>query len=382
MDAKPSVDRLRIGIYGSYGGYNLGDEAILHSIVADIRSRIRAELTVFSRNVAYTLKNHRVERAVANWNMSREEVRPEVERLDFLILGGGGIFFDADARSFLREPMLALERDIPVMVYSVSAGPLENYAIRHDVHGFLEAATAVTVRDRKTHRLFEELGVRRRILLTADPAVSFMPSNHPVDLRSMPEIDEKRRLIGMSVRDAGPATKNINEKHYQEILADSADFMVERFGADILFVPMEPRGRDMQQAHAVIARMLRAEHAVVLLHEYSPGELLAGMGKLDFCVGMRLHFLLFSALQGVPFVGLPYSPKVHAFLEDMEMDEPPINLVSSGRLIAHIDEAWDNRAHVVNHIGGRLPALRARAAKNIEIAVDLLRRRYGSVPSP
>ena len=39
--------------------------------------------------------------------------------------------------------------------------------------------------------------------------------------------------------------------------ANAADFMVDRFDADIVFVPMERSVLDSQHSHAVIAQMLR-----------------------------------------------------------------------------------------------------------------------------
>jgi polysaccharide pyruvyl transferase WcaK-like protein len=312
--------------------------------------------------------------------MSREEIRPEVERLDFFILGGGGILYDGDARNYLREPMLALEKNIPVMVYAISAGPLEHVSIQREVRGFLERVSAVTVRDRKARHLLEALGVKRSIVLTADPALRLLPSSAQPLKGLLGAFPSDRRLIGMSVREPGPAAPTIDENRYQEFLANSADFMVERFDAHVVFIPMEKRVRDVQQSHAVIARMLRAEHATVLQQELEVDALLGSIGNFAFCVGMRLHFLLFASLQGVPFVGLPYSPKVHAFLEELNMDEPPLHLVNSGRLIAHIDEAWDNRAKVVEHIHASLPLLRQRAGMNIQIALDVLHSRYGTLP--
>lgn len=106
--------RLRVGISGSYGGVNLGDEAILAGMIAKLRASLAVELTVFSRNPDDTLERHRVERSVAIRRLTRREAREEVRRLDLLILGGGGILYDADAEIYLREVMLAQELGTPV----------------------------------------------------------------------------------------------------------------------------------------------------------------------------------------------------------------------------------------------------------------------------
>jgi len=83
----------RVGISGSYGGLNLGDEAILEVIVTQLRRALPVEITVFSRQPEDTLARHRVERAVPVREMSRDEIIPEIERLDLFILGflSGGL---------------------------------------------------------------------------------------------------------------------------------------------------------------------------------------------------------------------------------------------------------------------------------------------------
>ena len=112
----PANESFRIGISGSYGGLNLGDEAILQSIITQLRRDLPVEITVFSRDPEDTKRRHGVERAVAVRRLSRTEVQQEIERLDLFILGGGGILYDADARTYLREVSIAHERGIPVMV--------------------------------------------------------------------------------------------------------------------------------------------------------------------------------------------------------------------------------------------------------------------------
>ena len=63
---KRAADRVfKIGISGSYGGLNLGDEAILQSIIAQLRATVPCEITVFSRDAKDTAARHKVERSVA-----------------------------------------------------------------------------------------------------------------------------------------------------------------------------------------------------------------------------------------------------------------------------------------------------------------------------
>ncbi len=77
----------QVGISGSYGGMNLGDEAILETIVAQLRSRLKVEITVFSKNPEETLKRHGVEHAVPVRRLAREEVRARIEGPDVFVLG-------------------------------------------------------------------------------------------------------------------------------------------------------------------------------------------------------------------------------------------------------------------------------------------------------
>src|SRR5258708_13762340 len=140
---KPASDRVyKIGISGSYGGLNLGDEEILQAIVAQRRAAVPCEITVFSRDAKDTAARHKVERTVAVRDLSRDEVLPEIAELDLFILGGGGILYDDAAPVYLREVALAQEQHIPVLVYAVSAGPLHNEAPRPPGRAALRRADA------------------------------------------------------------------------------------------------------------------------------------------------------------------------------------------------------------------------------------------------
>src|SRR3984893_9751766 len=97
----PANQTYKVGITGSYGGMNLGDEAILQSIITQLRKDLPVEITVFSRDAEDTKRRHGVERAIPVRKLSRAEVQPEIEGLGLLIFGGGGMLYDAEARIYL-----------------------------------------------------------------------------------------------------------------------------------------------------------------------------------------------------------------------------------------------------------------------------------------
>jgi polysaccharide pyruvyl transferase CsaB len=365
--------KFKVGISGSYGGMSLGDEAILRSIVDQFRS-MPVEITVFSFNPKDTLARHKVERAVPVREMVREEILPEIQRLDLFILGGGGILFDGEADLFLREAIIAQEVGVPVMVYAVSAGPLKDRRTQQLVRDVLNRASIVSVRERRAFKLLEEIGVTREVNLTADPALLLKPEALPADALKREGLDPARRLVGLSVREPGPAAPDLQEAHYHSILANTADYMVERFDADVVFVPMERRVMDTQHSHAVAARMAHSHRAAVLRGEYTSGQMLSLMSHFDFAIGMRLHFLIFAALQRVPFVALPYAGKVTGFLEDLGLAAPPVQQLNAGRLIAYIDRSWDFRRDLKEKTEKALPALQERARETHKLAVNLLSR--------
>lgn len=365
--------KFRIGISGSYGGMNLGDEAILEGILGELRASVPAEVTVFSMNPPDTLARHRVEDAIGVRSLTRKEIAPAIKQLDLLVLGGGGILFDGEAEAYLREVVMAQEMGIPVVLYAISAGPLVTAASRRAVRDALNGSpsTVITVRDRLGYRLLEDVGVTQEIELAADPAFLLEPEELPLAALEAEGVRFDRPLVGFSVREPGPAAPDIDPQQYYALLANAADFVVERFGAEVVFVPMEKA--DVQHSHGVVARMRYAERAEILKRRYSSRQILDLMGRFDFAVGMRLHFLIFAALRGTPFSPLPYASKVSGLIEDLEMDTPPMDSIGIGQLIGRIDRKWDTRDEIREKIGQRLPHLKQRARQANERLLSLLR---------
>lgn len=238
----------------------------------------------------------------------------------------------------------------------------------------------VTVREKAAKRLLEESGVERDIGVTADPALLLEPEPFTPRMLEREGLSDGQRLIGMSVREAGSAMSEMDLEQYHALLANAADFMVDRFDAHVLFVPLERK--DIREAHRVIGGMALPERTCVLKRSYGPRELRGLMEHLDMAVGMRLHFLLFAATAGVPVAALPYATKVRDFLESLDVRSPdPARAGHAGALLSHIDRLWDRRDEQIEHVRERLPRLQEAARANLRLIVDLLRQRAAAPAS-
>jgi polysaccharide pyruvyl transferase CsaB len=352
-----------IGVLGSYGGRNLGDEAILTSLLGDLRTRRPdARVLVFSRDPDHTVRVH-PDVAVANWlGVSRDYIADALRDMDLLILGGGGILYDTEARRYMRVVRAAQQRQVPVFTYALGAGPLTEDVDRMVVRDALADAVEVTVRDEESKLVLEEAGVTADVTVTADPALLLCPE--PVDAATLRGewVPAGRRLVGMSVREPGRAAQHLDADEYHQLLAHLGDFLVHRLDANVLFVPMERC--DIRHAHAVLSRMTAAEHCRVLSGDYRPRQVLGLMHHLDMAVGMRLHFLIFAAIAGVPLLPLPYAGKVFDFAQ--QIGAPALRGVvreAAGPLLAQVDQIWDERTTYACRAAARLTTLRERAAQ-------------------
>ncbi|MFF9021471.1 polysaccharide pyruvyl transferase family protein [Streptomyces eurythermus] len=360
------ADGVTVGVLGSYGGRNVGDEAILTALLDQVRAgRPDTRFVVFSRNPAHTRSVHPDVEVVGWEGVCREEVSEPLRRLNVLVLGGGGILYDTEARRYLRLAGTAQSLGVPVFTYAVGAGPLTDGTDCAYVRAVLSDAVEVTVRDEESKLVLEEAGVTRPVCVTADPALLLEPGDRGRALLRAEAVPRRVRLVGMSVREPGRAAEHLDEEGYHQLLASMGDFLVQRLDAHIVFISME-RG-DIRHAHAVASRMAAADHCTVLHRDHGPQEVLDIVAQLDLAVGMRLHFLVFAALAGIPLLPLPYAGKVFDFAQ--RIGAPALRGVvreTAGLLLAEVDRLWDERHARAADAAVRTAAMRLRAARTGE----------------
>ncbi|KKJ99901.1 polysaccharide pyruvyl transferase family protein [Micromonospora sp. HK10] len=348
---------LTIGVLGSYGGRNLGDEAILTGLLADLRQQEpNARIIVFSRNPAHTALAHPDVEAVPWEGVSRVDSSAILAQLDLLILGGGGILYDKEARRYLRVVRVAQERGLPLLTYAVGVGPLTEGVDTGMVRETLAGATELTVRDQESRMVLEEAGLLNPITVTADPAFLLEPEEFPASWLREEGVPAGTRLVGLSVREPGRAAERLDVDGYHRLLAQISDFLVHRIDAYVLFVPMERD--DIRHSHGVMSHMVAAERGRILHNAYNPRQVLGLMKHFDLAVGMRLHFLIFAAMMGTPFLPLPYAGKVFDLAQRLGV--PALRGVErevEGPLLAEVDRLWDEREARADETARRVAAV-------------------------
>ncbi|MDN5326828.1 MAG: hypothetical protein PWP41_1524 [Moorella sp. (in: firmicutes)] len=360
----------RVVISGYYGFQNAGDEAVLYSIVKALRSlEPDIEITVLSRRPEQTAACLKV-RAVDRWHPGR--VAGAIRRADLVISGGGSLFQDVTGPKsllyYLAIVFLARLLRKPVIVYAQGLGPLKRHWSRWLTGRVLNRVQLISLRDSESRRLLEELGVNRPpVYVTADPVLGLEPED--MDLRPGQDKWEQLELsgpvIGISVR-SWPG--------YEECwpsLARVADELVAG-GWQVLFLPFHfPADVD---ACRQVARLMHSP-AVVLRENLDLPALMGLMGRLQFLIGMRLHALILASLMGVPFLALPYDPKVTALARMMEQPVASfLASVSYTGLEAAVKQALAEREEHARRVRAAVAELRPLALDTARLVIEYLRK--------
>ncbi|MBC7325949.1 MAG: polysaccharide pyruvyl transferase CsaB [Moorella sp. (in: Bacteria)] len=360
----------RVVISGYYGFQNSGDEAVLYSMVQALRSLSPGmTITVLSHQPEHTAAELKVE-AVNRWRFGA--VAAAIRQADLVISGGGSLFQDVTGpRSllyYLGVVVLARLLRKPVVIYAQGLGPLKRAWSRWLTGKVLNNVQLITLRDGESRQLLEETGVRRPpVYVTADPVLGLEPGS--MDLRpgqeKWQELGLAGPVVGIAVRSWGGAEK------LWAALARVADDLVAE-GWQVLFLPFQFPS-DVEACRQV-ARLMH-NPAVVLREKIDLPTMMGLIKEVHFLIGMRLHALILAAVMGVPFLALPYDPKVAAFARLVE--QPAIGSlagVTCSNLAAAVGEALACREEHAHKLRAATAELRLRALDTARLTLKYLEK--------
>ena len=351
-------------ISGYYGFGNVGDEAVLAAILQQLKHLWpEARFTVLSGNPQATVEEHGVN-AISRGDLRALRKSFSSQRT-VLVSGGGTLFQDVtSSRSlyyYLSLLLMARRYQIPVVIYGQGVGPFRRKWNQRLTGRILRGTQLVILRDQQAYddvRAWNLLD-KDKLCLGADPVLALEPSGHYGSiLKSESRPFKDGPILLVSLRPWPTLAHHLNQ------LATALDTF-SREGWQVVFLPFQydsdyPICRDcaslMDEPAEVWDRPLTAQETLSLTEE------------ADYCLGMRLHSLIFAAIWGLPMVGLAYDPKVEGFLKELDLAEFVLDLPdtkgglwSSSHLVGLMKRLADEEEAITAQIKAKTILLKERA---------------------
>lgn len=281
---------------GYYGEHNLGDDALLAALLAQLPPSVTPLVTAFDQ------EQIRRQHGVASVNRrSLRAVLDGLSRCRALVLGGGSLLQDSTSfRSLLYYAALITAARLqgkPVLLWAQGLGPLRRRRSRALVRWLLPLASGITWRDSASAQLSRQLGVAAP---HGTDAVWSLPWQHWLGL-------------GGPIVVCWRPTPHLQGQAWTPYLQALED-LAEQTQREVIWLPFH-RDQDhslfdqLQQQGLVGAALARRSRVV---EATTPSEAMALFRSASLVLAMRLHALILAALAGSPVSAQSYDPKVQA----------------------------------------------------------------------
>lgn len=332
---------------------------LLEVIVGKLRERYPgAVIDVLSQTPEETARDFQVE---ATPRMDLSAVKHAIERADIVLSGGGGLLQNATSlKSLLYYAGIvrtAIHAGRKTMIFAQSIGPLD-FIGRQTVRECCKGLQAATVRDERSRSLLETLLGDVTVERSADPVFLIDQPARVVVGGLGPEIDP---LVVVCVRKTAAFADGTDK------IAAGVDRLAE-LGANVVFLPIGGAA----DAEASTAIIRRCRSTPMLLPVDCTATAVGLIARAKLVIGVRLHALILAIRFGVPFLAIPYDPKVSALCEDIGYPLPALwtpgaRSGSEGDPAEAARAAWERREGLATLVGEAAMRMRVSAERNFEV---------------
>jgi colanic acid/amylovoran biosynthesis protein len=333
---------------------------------------------------------------------------------DIVISCGGGYLNDNAGCAFLGclfDVYLGVLIGKPTVLYGQSIGPFRNKRLKYIAKKVLDRVNLITLRDEISTEFLNDLGIRGpEVRVTADAAL-LLPMVEATLVRqilSSQGIEERTPLVTITVKPwyfPGFSDRERNKQKYLDALIKLSKHIVDRYRANVLFVPMDISNSPGNVQRHGLPEVLRRQAKKILGYnhktvysgeidllqkilndtsnypqvkllkgKHTPSEIKAIINNSIVHVATRMHSSIYAACQGTPILGIAYEPKMVSFMKALGQEKflTKIEDVEPDDLTSKFDCLWENRDQVSRTILERVKDLKSKAFLNAELVGQLL----------
>ncbi len=302
-------------ISGYYGFRNVGDDALLQIIIENIKDiRPDTKITVLSSNPRETKKRYLVN-SIHRYNLFA--VINEMRHAKLFISGGGSLLQDATSTKSLFYYVslinLASKMNKKIMIWANGFGPIKKEKNLTRALNAVRRCDVVTLREPSSAEFIQKTAPDIKVEVTADPAFSLEGAEERwvKKLCTRYGIEEGRGYFAVSLRDWHESSPDLADN-----IASVCKKLIDKYSLTPVFVAMQ-NSRDLDISLSIKEKLSLDAPVVV---DATAKELVTLMDRMKFVIGMRLHFLIFSASAKTPAVGISYDPKIDSLLDYIGLD--------------------------------------------------------------
>ncbi|MBS1718677.1 MAG: polysaccharide pyruvyl transferase family protein [Armatimonadetes bacterium] len=290
----------QILLAGYFGEGNLGDDGMLEATIDELRNRGHGVHVL----TGAPEETSRLYHCQGYLRTNMKLVTETIEMCDMLAFPGGSIFQDVSSVRSVAYYMELVRRaknaKKPVALVGQGVGPLNNFIGKRLAKSAFEMADIIAVRDPKSADTIKELGVTKRVHLTADPA--FMLVRYAAAMETEAFELGDMRTVGLAPRPYGKKGEVVN------LFGDLAKRLyAARFVPTLIEM-------DRSEDAPLIEAISKAAGGKVpdLKRLGTAAQVQKRFARMESVIAMRLHAGIFASTVNVPPFLISYDPKVTA----------------------------------------------------------------------
>ncbi|RLC96873.1 MAG: hypothetical protein DRI40_01890 [Chloroflexi bacterium] len=324
--------RLRVLVVGNYGNRNIGDEAILSSLLDIIEKAARSahgdaevEFYVPVRNAANLYQFHDRRNLHALPIRRTGHLFLKLLRCHLVVVGGGGMFSGYTGPLAKLVPYCALGARVlgkKVAYVGIGIYPTAPAWQRWSVWLSMLFSNLVCARDESSATTLKSLTRFKEVHVCPDLAL-FLADEGSL---SGPEAIQPSLGAANDEINIGLSIKPLKDRVATALLVETFARIINqldhvlRHRVRFVFFPFAMTNslaeNDSALGEALKSRMENGD-CLVLLSQSRPREFMGLLGQMDLVIGMRLHSQVFAHLTHVPLIGIKYEQKNRDFLENI-----------------------------------------------------------------
>ncbi len=307
-------------IFGSYGQNNIGDEAIADGIVKMLHTVLPGSKAIlFTHNVSESKNLHphfvdwrpMIATGFRSWlkqNKSGDWKKNKmiIQKSDWIIIGGGGIFHDKEIKQSGPNPLLIWWlRTLffkywrkKIILWAVGIGPIEKPISKFFLKGILKRADIITVRDQASDDITKTLTTKNTHIIPDPVWGLFEPT------KSLTQ----KKILGINIRENHrlPQAKLLTQ------LVQTIKIPLEQKALEeIWLIPFALGNPDDRELMNTILPQLQKDFSlpIAIKTPDSPEEAFQLISSCSHFIAMRFHSYIFAMSANTPCTMLSYSSK-------------------------------------------------------------------------